>query len=275
MPQPPNLRELQERFSALIRAPRGVAAHLPAAPAEERELCLRWVASTRELSNVERLEIYANMYFYRLHDAVADDFPVVRACIGNDHFHNVLTDYFLAHPSHHFSLRHAGNRLPAFLRAHRLRERWPFLPELAWLEWLVVEAFDAPDSPVAGAGELLRVPPEAWGSMRISWIPALFAGAFAWPVHTLWKAAQASAPLPEIEPRPCWIAVWRQGESVFVAEIEAWQGRWLGRCEPLAALITERARESDEGRAAEEIASWLAGCVGDGWIRSVTWEGDR
>ncbi len=269
MARPPSLDELQRSFSRLMRAPAGVAAVLPEASPAERDLCYEWTRSTPSLDSVSRLEIYANMYFYRLHDALADDFPTVRAVMGREHFHNLVTDYLLAHPSHHFSLRYAGNRLAAFLRTHPARQRWPFLPDLARLEWLVLEAFDAADAGSARADTLLAIPPERWGAITLDWIPALYCFAAAWPVHELWQSGQEDGPLPSLAARPCSLRVWRREERVFVAEIPAWEARLLGRSEPFAVLCAELAEESGEQEAAERLADWLARCVAQGLVRAV------
>ena len=66
--------------------------------------------------------------------------------------------HLAVHPPQHFSLRYAGARLPEFLRVRRsgrpLRSRWPWGADLARLEWALGEAFDAADSPTAGAKNL-------------------------------------------------------------------------------------------------------------------------
>lgn len=267
---PPSLPEIQKLLSRLLRAPRGVLAALPEANAEERELCRRWIAGSSRLSAVERLEIYANQYFYRLHDALADDFPTVRRVTGPAHFHNLLTDYLLACPSRHFSLRYAGRHLADFLQSHPLAQRWPYLPDLARLEWLVLEAFDAPDADTCTSEALGQVPAELWGELVLHWIPALFYLDSAWPVHELWRAQlKDDGPLPEIQEAPTRLRVWRQNERVFVAVVNEQEAAYLGRREPLAMLCEELARQVGEAEAAQRMAMWLHRWIEDGLIRSV------
>ena len=269
MSTPPSLRELQRLFGRLLRAPRGVAAALAEATEGERELCCRWVLASPQLSGVERLEIYANQYFYRLHDVLADDFPTVRALIGPARFHNLLTDYLLACPSRHFSLRYAGRQLADFVRGHPLAERWPYLPDLARLERLVLEAFDAADAATCAPEALAQVAPERWGELVLNWIPALFCCSSAWPVHELWRAQQQDRALPEIQPAPTHLRVWRQNEGVFVAPLNEREAAFLGRHEPLATWCEELAAELGEEEAARQMAAWLHRWFEDGLIRSV------
>ena len=53
----------------------------------------RVIASGGRLDPVQRLDIYANMYFWRLLDILRGDFSAVVAAVGEDAFHNLVTDY--------------------------------------------------------------------------------------------------------------------------------------------------------------------------------------
>src|SRR5207249_4628005 len=128
----------------------------------EQAVCASLVRADERLSVIERLDIYADMYFYRIRDALKEDFAAVAAVIGDARFHNLITDYLLAHPPAHFSLRYAGQHLPAFLAQHSCAGHWPYLSDLALLEWSVLGAFDAPDAPVLDAAALQSVPVERW-----------------------------------------------------------------------------------------------------------------
>src|SRR4029077_19404566 len=93
------------------------------------------IVGDERASAIERLDVYANMYFFRILDALRGDYPKVLAVVGDDAFHNLATDYLQAHPSRHPSLRFVGAALPAFLRGHALAGPRPWLPGLAPLEW--------------------------------------------------------------------------------------------------------------------------------------------
>ena len=49
-----------------------------------------------------RLGVYYNAYRYRLWDALADDYPVLRDYIGCKEFHKIGKQYLECHPSEHF-----------------------------------------------------------------------------------------------------------------------------------------------------------------------------
>ena len=135
-PDGPGLRRMQEIFWGLITGPEGVRPAVDDLVGrgllEAPGLDGLFVGDDR-LTSVERLDIYANMYFFRLLDCLAEDFPKVRAALGPERFHNLVTDYVLRHPSRHPSLRHLGGRLPAFVAAHPIAVERPWLPDLARL----------------------------------------------------------------------------------------------------------------------------------------------
>src|SRR5262249_592418 len=143
------LSRTESLFWNLITAPEGVGPGLEtlvrkgqAAPGAIDAL----IAGDERLPAAERLDIYANMYFFRLLDCLREDFPRLAPALGEDRFHNLATDYLLAHPSEHPSLRYLGRRLPEFLAGHALARESACLTDLARLEWTRADLFDASDA---------------------------------------------------------------------------------------------------------------------------------
>ena len=124
----PDLRKTQDLFWSLITAPEGVRPGLEGlvrrgeAPSSILDEVF---AGDERLSPADRLDIYANMYFFRLLDCLREDFPKVAAAVGDDRFHNLATDFLLRHPSGHPSLRELGRRLPRFVADHALGAAFP------------------------------------------------------------------------------------------------------------------------------------------------------
>src|SRR4029079_11977422 len=102
-----------------------------------------WAHGDARRSAVGRLDIYSNMYFFRLLEILQGDHPALLAALGEERFHNLVTDYLQAHPSDNPSVRHVSRHLPEFLAGGS----WPeWLVELARLEQARLGCFDAPDS---------------------------------------------------------------------------------------------------------------------------------
>ena len=68
------------------------------------------------LSSFERLEIYNRQYWFRLLDCLYDDYPGLRAVLGEQKFLKLAAAHLARDPSDSFALRDLGTRLEKFLR---------------------------------------------------------------------------------------------------------------------------------------------------------------
>src|SRR5260370_14613519 len=67
------------------------------------------------LSSVERLEIYNRQYWFRLFDSFEEDFPGLKAVLGEKRFERLMRAYITDRPSTSYTLRDLGARLPDWL----------------------------------------------------------------------------------------------------------------------------------------------------------------
>lgn len=100
----PSLAETQARFHRLVTAPETVAKTLASAGLAARDIDA-WVQGDANLTATDRLDIYANMYFFRLLDVLRTDYPRLLANVGDDTFHDLVTDYLALHPPTRPSVR--------------------------------------------------------------------------------------------------------------------------------------------------------------------------
>jgi Putative DNA-binding domain len=260
------LADLQRRFWKLISAPSGVQDAVPRLSQDDPGIAPldRWVKAPDADFAAQRLDIYANMYFYRLLDVLAADYPKTKAITGDANFHNLVTDYLLAHPSQNPSLRYAGEQLPEFLATHALSQTWPFLSELAALEWTRISVFDVEDFAPLAREALAEIPPERWGELLLRAGPALRVLRTTHPVHRVWLAVEQTETVPEVAPLETWLAVWRKNLIVYHRPLSANEGRAL---EQLLAgvpfgVLCECFAEGDDlreaaGRAVQALGRWL------------------
>jgi hypothetical protein len=274
MPAPPDgptLAELQRRFFELVTGQQGVAKELAARRIPEREVT-DVIAGDARASAVERLDVYANMYFFRILDVLRADYPKLAAVLDGDAFHDLATDYLQAHPSRHPSLRFVGAALPGFLAAHRAAARRPWLAELAALEWARVDVFDRADAAAVSREALAALAPEGFAELALAPVPACALVPAAWAVEDLWRALEAGdgdgAPLPPPAPAPAGHAllVWRRGVTVHHRPVEAGERfaleRLLARttfgtlCADLGEVLGSEPAAAE--LAARCLAQWLA-----------------
>ena len=199
------LKTLETLLLKLITAPEGVKKAL-----QEIPKTVLPIKGDARLSAIERLDIYADMYFYRIRDALKEDFPALLKRLGEIGFHNLITEYLLPFPSTHFSLRYAGQHLPRFLKKHRSRKQFPYLAELAQLEWALLTAFDAPDSPVLSMNELKNVAPKGWSTLRIHPVLSLQALDFSYPIERIRTRALNGKKITSFKKEKTHVLVWRR-----------------------------------------------------------------
>lgn len=231
----------------------------------EIQRCFRGSA---ELTAAERVEIYADMYLWRLVDALREDYPKLALLLGDERFYALAEAYVREHPSTHHDLGRMGVHLAAFLRAHPGPGR-PDLADLAALEWARSEVFFEAEVEPAREGALASLAPEQFLRARLRLAPALRLLVVEHDAVGLWRALEHEEPVPPAAPGIHAIAVWRKEFDVFHTALEldeaaALEGAAAG--DPLARVCAAFAGREEADRAAfDAVTSWLD----EGWIARV------
>lgn len=260
-----NLKQIEEVIWRWIVAPEGIAK----AARDHPDWPLPITGNDR-LSAEERLDIYANMYFYRILDSLKEDFSLVCEIVGEKKFHNLATDYLFQHPPTHFSLRYAGQHFMGFVKKTTLMAEWPFLAELALLEWLMIEAFDAPDQAPLKKEDLHKIPPAAFGDLKIQPLECWFVQDFLWPVDVIRENALAKQTgQGPIVKKNTTLMIWRKDLSVKVRRVRQEEINLFHRMRSgvlFQDLCAEAAKNNPPDVAAQTMASYLMGWIAEGFL---------
>lgn len=132
-----------------------------------RAYAARFIKPNDRLTSFERLEIYNRQYWFRLLSSMVEDFPGLRAVLGDARFEAMSKAYITDCPSRSFTLRNLGSQLESWLHRH---PRWAgkkqaLALDIVKLEWAEIDAFDgkaepplrAEDLSAAAAGPNLRL----------------------------------------------------------------------------------------------------------------------
>src|SRR5262249_4130578 len=170
-----------------------------------------------------------------------------------------------------FSLRYAGQHLPAFLRGHQVSAHRPYLADLAALEWAILEAFDAAEARPLASEELMRVPAERWPALRFQLMPSVQLLALDWAVYAVWEQMQRGDPPSVAVHEPTSLRVWRQDFRVFHRHITAAEhaaltalaggATFAEMCEQMAARQADASPAAVAEHAAALVQQWLADAV--------------
>ena len=118
MRAPSDLAGTQRLISELVRMPESVEKTLELEGRSARfEALERTVNGDPGMPATRRLDVYANGYFFRILEALQEDYEGLEAALGEVAFHNLATAYLLKFPSSATSMRDVGARLPRFLES--------------------------------------------------------------------------------------------------------------------------------------------------------------
>ena len=206
----PRLAVMQNLLCRLITAPNGVEEGLIGEKNLPPKGIGALVGGDLRLSATERLEIYANMYFYRLLDAIKEDFPATFTTLGEVNFHNLITGYLVRYPPGQPSITEASRHLPEFVDDSPVLQSKPFVADLIRLERASIEVFLGPDQSPLTIHDLRAIPAPKWSSLRISIHPAIRLLDCEWRVDKVLHAVEQgqSVPAPDREAKS--IIVWRK-----------------------------------------------------------------
>jgi len=207
-----------------------------------------------------RMRVYADGYLGRMHEALKEAYEAVRHFIGDRAFVRLAEDYARTYPSHDYNLSLAGRHLPALLKSWPLTKQFPFLSDLAQLEWQVSLSFHAFDPAPLKPQELAAVDPEDWDRLRLFVRPSVFLLASPWPVLDYWAARQQPLATIKIQGKhPQKVLIRRIGTDVGCEIMEDAAFDFLAgiqRGEVLGNLF--QALAENEEQEAAEIQHWFA-----------------
>ena len=181
-----DLESLQREMAAAVMQPLTKDENMRSTAPDGRpmaEVAASFIAPNSRLTSFERLEIYNRQYWYRVLGALAEDFPALRALVGERRFEALSIAYLTEHPSRSFTLRNLGSKLPDWLTAHaeHAGRRHRLAVDLARMEWAFVEAFDAPERDPLTQRQIAALQ----GESRLTLQPCLQLVALSFPADEL------------------------------------------------------------------------------------------
>ena len=121
-----------------------------------KKIAESFIKPNDRLTSFERLEIYNRQYWFRVRNCFYEDYPGLRAILGDKKFERLADAYLAKFPSQSYTLRNLGSRLVKFLESNpKLTSPHSQLAlDMARLEWAHTEAFDNEARPSLKTGDL-------------------------------------------------------------------------------------------------------------------------
>jgi hypothetical protein len=228
-----------------------------------RAYASRFIKPNDRLTSFERLEIYNRQYWFRVLSSMVEDFPGLRAVLGDRRFEAMSKAYLVECPSRSFTLRNLGARLEG---------------------WLDIEAFDGKAEPALRPQDLRA---DAGAKLKLKLQPYVRLLDLRYPVDDLLlevrkedtdtdfasnafqerhkrKRVQAVA---KLKPAEIFLVVHRVDDSVYFRRIEREEfvilsalrdGKPLGRAIDAAFRKSRAPAEERAGKVQQWFQNWAA-----------------
>ncbi len=233
----------------------------------------RLIKDSRRTDRATLFGVYVDAYRLRLAEFVSNDFPILRAHLGDEGFGHLVEDYISSAPSRQRNARWYGARLPDFMRETAPWRGDQSAIDLARFEWALSDAFDAADAPVLTIDALQHTCAEDWPRLAFDFHPSVRILDLAARTTQLYAALIEADGPSAIQQGEETIIFWRSDDQAFyrhVAEderlalIEAKQGKRFG---DICALL---AFQRDDEGVTQRVASFLSQWFADGLVTRLS-----
>lgn len=184
----------------------------------------------RDRALARAMNVHRNTSAKAAQDALADNYPVVRALTGDDPFSACAAAFATLRPPRDARMCFYGEGFDAFLSTYGPFSGLPYLADVARLERMVVEALFAADAPTLD-GAALAAGLDLESPLRLH--PAARFGRFDFPAAGIWLAHQDGAEpdaLDQLDWRPAAALVTRPDGAVRVTPLAATACGFLAAC---------------------------------------------
>ena len=137
------------------------------------------------LPSEKRFSVYRNNVMASLIDAMGANFPAIKRLVGDDFFASLAREFIIGNPPEQPMLFLYGNRFAEFLEQFPPVESFPYLADVARVEFAWLQSYHAADVDVLDAADLGSVPPEEVGKAKFKLHPATWIFRSIWPAATL------------------------------------------------------------------------------------------
>ncbi len=145
------------------------------------------------LTPVEQLDIYRQQFWLRHTSSLVEDFPGLGGILGQHAWEALIEAYLSEVSPESWTLRDLGSNLPTFVESRTATPHHEICVDMARLEWLYVESFDAADAAGLDPAKLAAITESDWPKARIILHPALRLLRTRYPVASLRRQLREAA----------------------------------------------------------------------------------
>ena len=171
------------------------------------------LVSPRGTADAKRFAVYRNNVHVGLVGAIAARFPVTRQLVGDEFFTGMARLYVGETKPKGPVLLHYGDTFPDFISQFPPASGLPYLSDLARLEAVWTEAYNAADADVMTTADLTTIAADALAMLRLTLAPSMRLVRSSFPVGSLWSAHQVTpVAIPALSGSECVLLTRPQAE---------------------------------------------------------------
>ena len=165
--------------------------------------CLERVRDGGKISRDQRVNIYRTTMREAHVWALAKTYAGCEKILGVRYFKQLAGEFYYRHPATHPDLNRYGEAFPDFVQDfiadHAELAEYPYLPDLARLEWAYGRAYYAKEDPVFDFEGLAGLEEDAYRRLRFVLGASVSMLKSDYPVLELWEAQRGQETIREIE----------------------------------------------------------------------------
>jgi hypothetical protein len=264
----PRLDTLERWMQAVVMHPEGAGPGVRSAAARKllpdaaRGLS-GIVLPSKSLNSVERLDIYAHMYYARLLEVLEAEYPTTLQVLGREPFFKACREFVRRHPSRHRTLNLLSEKFPAFLARYLPRgHRSGLAVDVARIERAMEDVFDGPRAEPLTASEIAAISAGEWERVRLRVNPALRFLELRYPANDYMNLVRAKGRPRIPRPKASCVIVFRREFQVFRRGQDPAQFRLLkalaaGKSLGQAVRVAVRAQKGSADSLAATLGAWF------------------
>ncbi|HEY5560007.1 MAG TPA: DNA-binding domain-containing protein [Steroidobacteraceae bacterium] len=264
----PPLETLERWMQAVVMHPDGATAGVQSRPARRLIPIAAGdlesvVLPSHSLTSVERLDIYAHMYYARLLEILVAEYPTTRQILGPDRFAHAGRRFLALNPSRYRTLNRLSEKFADFLTKSLPRNhRNGLAVDVARIERAMEDVFDERRAEPLTAAAFAAIGADEWQRVRLTTVPALRFLKLRYPANDFMNAVRRGGKPRFPRPRPTFAIVYRRGYQVYRRDQEPAQFRLLaalaaGRTLAQAVRASASGRRGGADRLASTLGAWF------------------
>jgi len=260
------LVEIQQLVQSLILAPETVS--MPKADASEDKWIQEQLLESNTMTAKERLAIYRDMFQTRVIDSLIDDYPLTHQILEEEVFSSLCLSYIQRNPSRTYTLEKIGDNFAGFVaEQHSLLNSFPFVADLAQLEFALVKAFHADEPEVLTSNDMDPTAVDSWLMAKLSPVPSASLLCFAYDVNGLYSEylLDSFKPVQDLPVQQSYVLIWKYLDANWRLSLDSLSHQFLAKLfagQTMAAavdhLLTLEAEPEKLHQVFEAFRMWIA-----------------